>query len=50
MAEANYIQSRLQLDIAAGRVLDVYSIEIDEAKKGHVLRAPNDLPVAENKR
>ncbi len=50
VAEANYIQSRLQLDIAAGRVLDVYSIEIDEAKKGHVLKAPNALPVVENNR
>jgi outer membrane protein len=50
VAEATYIQSRLQLDVATGRVLDVYSIEIDEAKKGHVLKAPNALPVVENNR
>jgi outer membrane protein TolC len=50
VAEATYIQARLQLDVATGRVLDVYSIEIDEAKKGHVLRAPNVLPVVENNR
>jgi outer membrane protein len=50
VAEATYIQSRLQLDVATGRVLDVYSIEIDEAKKGHVLKAPNALPVVQNNR
>jgi outer membrane protein len=48
VAEATYIQARLQLDVATGRVLDVYSIEIDEAKKGRVSRAPSALPVIEN--
>jgi outer membrane protein len=48
VAEALYIQARLQLDVAAGRVLDVYNIEIDEAKKGRVSRAPSPLPVVEN--
>ena len=38
VAEATYIQARLQLDVATGRMLDVYNIEIDEAKKGHVSR------------
>jgi outer membrane protein TolC len=47
VAEATYIQARLQLDIATGRVLDVYNIEVDEAKKGRVSRAPSALPVAE---
>jgi outer membrane protein TolC len=50
VAEATYIQARLQLDVATGRVLDAYSIEIDEAKKGHVSKAPSPLPVAENNR
>jgi outer membrane protein TolC len=50
VAEATYIQARLQLDVATGRVLDVYSIEIDEAKKGHVSRAPSAPPVVENNR
>ena len=38
MAEATYIQARLQLDVATGRTLDVYNVEIDEAKKGHISR------------
>jgi outer membrane protein TolC len=48
VAEANYIQARLQLDVATGRVLDVYSIEIEEAKKGRVSKGPSALPVVEN--
>jgi outer membrane protein len=36
VAEAVYIQARLQLDVATGRALDVYSIQIEEAKKGQV--------------
>jgi outer membrane protein len=39
VAEATYVQARLQLDVAAGRELDVYNIEIDEAKKGRVSKA-----------
>ncbi len=38
VAEATYVQARLQLDVATGRELDVYNIQIDEAKKGHVLK------------
>ncbi len=36
VAEATYVQARLQLDVATGRALDVYNIEIDEARKGRV--------------
>jgi outer membrane protein len=50
VAEATYIQARLQLDVATGRVLDIYNIEIDEAKKGHVSKLPSPLPVVENSR
>jgi outer membrane protein TolC len=50
VAEAQYIQARLQLDVATGRALDVYNIEIDEARKGRVSKAPSVLPVAENSR
>jgi len=50
VAEAQYIQARLQLDVATGRALDVYNIEIDEARKGRVLKAPSVLPVVENNR
>jgi outer membrane protein len=50
VAEAQYIQARLQLDVATGRALDVYNIEIDEARKGRVSKAPSALPVAENSR
>ena len=48
VAEAQYIQARLQLDVATGRALDVYNIEIDEAKKGRVSKAPSALPVVQN--
>jgi outer membrane protein len=49
VAEALYVQARLQLDVATGRALGVYNIEIDEAQKGHVARAPAALPVVENR-
>ncbi len=48
VAEAQYVQAKLQLDVATGRALDVYNIEIDEAKKGRVSKAPSALPVVEN--
>jgi outer membrane protein len=47
VAEAVYIQARLQLDVATGRALEVYNIEIDEAKKGRISTGPNALPPAE---
>ena len=50
VAEATYVQARLQLDVATGRALEVYNIEIDEAKKGRVSKAPATLPVVENNR
>jgi outer membrane protein len=48
VSEAQYIQARLQLDVATGRALDVYNIEIDEAKKGRVSKGPSTLPAIEN--
>jgi outer membrane protein TolC len=48
VAEAVYIQARLQLDVATGRALDVYHIEIDEAKKGQVSKLPDTVPLVEN--
>jgi outer membrane protein TolC len=48
VAEAVYIQARLQLDVATGRALDVYNIQIDEARKGRVSKEPG--PVIENNR
>jgi len=50
VAEATYIQARLMLDLATGRVLDVYNIEVDEARKGRVTKGPSPLPVVENNR
>ncbi|HTB12358.1 MAG TPA: TolC family protein, partial [Bryobacteraceae bacterium] len=38
VAEATYVQARLQLDVATGRALSVYNIEIDEAKKGRIAK------------
>jgi outer membrane protein len=49
VAEALYVQARLQMDVATGRALVVYNIEIDEAKKGRVSRVPGVLPVVENR-
>jgi outer membrane protein len=46
VAEATYVQARLQLDVATGRALEVYNIEIDEAKKGRITRT--STPVVEN--
>jgi outer membrane protein len=46
-AEAVYVQGRLQLDVATGRALDVYNIEIDEARKGRVSKEPSAPPAAE---
>jgi outer membrane protein len=48
VAEAQYIQARLQLDVATGRALDVYNIEIDEARKGRMSKRPSALPAVEN--
>jgi outer membrane protein TolC len=50
VAEATYIQARLQLDVATGRVLEVYNIEVEEAKKGRVSKTPSPLPAVENSR
>ena len=47
VAQASYVQARLQLDVATGHVLDAYNVEIDEAKKGRVSRGPSALPVVE---
>lgn len=49
VAEANYIQAKLQLDVATGRELDAYDIQIDEAKQGRVSRAPDPIPAENNK-
>jgi outer membrane protein len=43
VAEATYVQARLQLDVATGRELDVYNIQIDEAKKGRVSKEPGPV-------
>ncbi len=48
VAEATYIQAKLQLDVAAGRELDVYNIQIDEARQGRVSKAPDALPAENN--
>lgn len=49
VAEANYIQARLQLDVAVGRTLEAYNIQIDEARQGRVSRAPDAIPAENNK-
>jgi outer membrane protein TolC len=49
VAEANYIQARLQLDVAVGRTLEAYNIQIDEARQGRVSRAPDAIPAENSK-
>ncbi len=39
-----YSTARISLDQATGRVLDVYNIQIDEAKSGRVSRPPSPPP------
>ncbi|HLW75703.1 MAG TPA: TolC family protein [Bryobacteraceae bacterium] len=43
-AQALYIQSRVQLDWAIGATLEKNNVQIDEAKAGHVSRAPTAIP------
>ena len=50
VAEATYVQAKLQLDVATGRELDVYNIQIDEARQGRVSRGPDAAPLVENNR
>jgi outer membrane protein len=43
-AQAAYATARVQLDVATGLTLPNNSVEFDEAKAGHVARAPSPLP------
>jgi outer membrane protein len=43
-AQATYAGARVQLDVATGMTLANNNVEIDEAKAGHVSRAPNPPP------
>ncbi len=46
-ALSQYSQARVTLDTATGQILRKYEIDIDEAVKGVVSRAPSALPVLE---
>jgi outer membrane protein TolC len=49
-AQATYAGARVQLDVATGSTLANNNVEFDEAKSGHVSKAPNPLPaVAPNR-
>ena len=49
-AQATYAGARVQLDVATGMTLANNSVELDEAKSGHVSRAPSTPPaVAPNR-
>ena len=43
-AQAAYAAARVQLDIATGLVLENNRVEFEEAKAGHVARAPSAIP------
>ncbi len=49
-AQAAYIQSRTQLDVATGTILSNNGVEMDEAMKGSVSKRPASLPVVDNPR
>jgi hypothetical protein len=44
-AENAYVEARNVLDLATGAILQRNNVEFDEAKSGHVSRAPSPLPV-----
>jgi outer membrane protein TolC len=49
-AQATYAGARVQLDVATGSTLASNNVEFDEAKSGHVARAPSTPPaVAPNR-
>ena len=49
-AQATYAGARVQLDVATGSTLANNNVEFDEAKSGHVSKAPSTLPaVAPNR-
>jgi outer membrane protein TolC len=45
-ARSNYIHSRINMDSVLGRVLEVYGVNIDEAKTGQVARPADLIPLA----
>lgn len=45
-ARSNYIHSRVNMDSVLGRVLEVYNVNIDEAKTGVVARPADLIPAA----
>ena len=47
-AQAQYAKAKVQLDVATGDTLDRYNVQIDEAVKGTVARAPGALPAIGN--
>ncbi len=46
IAQSVYQKARVNLDVATGRILSTYGINIEEARKGTVSRAPSSLPPA----
>lgn len=49
-AQAAYAAARVQLDVATGLVLENNRVEFEEAKAGHVARAPSAIPGVDVKR
>jgi len=43
-ALSGYNRARVSLDRATGRILEVHSVSLDEARKGKVQRAPDAIP------
>ncbi len=46
VSESVYQKARVNLDVATGRILSTYGIDIEDARMGTVSRAPSPLPPA----
>ena len=44
-AQALYVLARVQLEWSTGMTLESQNVQLDEAKSGHVSRAPSAVPV-----
>lgn len=46
-AESNYVKARANLDFVTGQILDVYKVDLGEARRGQVSRPPTPIPAVQ---
>ncbi|HVT95509.1 MAG TPA: TolC family protein [Bryobacteraceae bacterium] len=46
-AQSAYVKARVNLEVATGRILSAYNINIEEARQGKISRPPSALPAVE---